>query len=356
MRETLKAKGYDLDENLRKLLERLADGKPVVPESGKDRPEVTILKIRELKHDGDLMKSKEVVRTLVERIPEEVLRRTTIRNKRVTLKEEVEHLGLDQESGEWPQRGRDGEEENLSGESEEWDDGSEESDDEQDSLCTILPEENMRYHDRELQTHPSSGTYSLEHDDAYGGEELERIAVSRKPLRELSCNSNIRTNLLPEDDREVLKNIVCVKLKDDIHNSGELNGQMMALKEHVKARYRLSDLIGAQKNDEMRSKLSKWIRTGVKRKGDLDENSYKIFSQFYEERKELLYHTADGVVVCRRKDEEKIIHKHNFIILPQLYQTEVLFRSHDQMGHQGIDKVQQRILHRFDWPGLRKAC
>ena len=26
------------------------------------------------------------------------------------------------------------------------------------------------------------------------------------------------------------------------------------------------------------------------------------------------------------------------------------------MGHQGIDKVQQRILHRFDWPVLRKAC
>ena len=62
------------------------------------------------------------------------------------------------------------------------------------------------------------------------------------------------------------------------------------------------------------------------------------------------------MVACKRKDEEKILHKHNFIILPQLYQTEVLFRSHDQMGHQGIDKVQQRILHRFDRPGLRKAC
>ena len=34
----------------------------------------------------------------------------------------------------------------------------------------------------------------------------------------------------------------------------------------------------------------------------------------------------------------------------------MLFRSHDQMGHQGIDKVQQRILHRFDWLGLTKAC
>ena len=130
----------------------------------------------------------------------------------------------------------------------------------------------------------------------------------------------------------------------------------MALKEHVKARYRLSDLIRAQTNDKMTSNLSKWIRTGAKEKGDLEEDSYKILSQFYKERKDLIYHTADGVVACRRKDEEKSLHNHNLIILHQLYQTEVLFRSHDQMGHQGIDKVQQRMLHRFDWPGLRKAC
>ena len=95
---------------------------------------------------------------------------------------------------------------------------------------------------------------------------------------------------------------------------------------------------------------------GVKEKRDLEEDSYKILSQFYKEKKDLLYQTADGVVAFRRKDEEKILHKYNLIILPQLYQKEVLFRLHDQMGHQRIDKVQQRILHRFDWPGLRKAC
>ena len=106
----------------------------------------------------------------------------------------------------------------------------------------------------------------------------------------------------------------------------------------------------------MTSNLSKWIRTGVKEKGDLEEDSYKILSQFNKERKELLYHTADGVVACRRKDEEKILHKHILIRLPQLYQTEVWFRSHDQMGNQGIDTVQHRILHRFDWPELRRAC
>ena len=86
-----------------------------------------------------------------------------------------------------------------------------------------------------------------EQQDAYGREELEKIAVSRKPFRELSCNSNVRTKLEPDDDREVLRRLVCVKLKDDIHSPGELNGQMMVLKEHVKARYRLSDLIRAQK-------------------------------------------------------------------------------------------------------------
>ena len=102
----------------------------------------------------------------------------------------------------------------------------------------------------------------------------------------------------------------------------------MALKQHVKARYRLSYLITAQKNDKMTSNLSTWIRTGVNEKGDLEEDSYKVLSQFYKERRDLLYHTADGVVACRRKDEEKILHRHNLIILPQLYQTEVLFRSH----------------------------
>ena len=138
-----------------------------------------------------------------------------------------------------------------------------------------------------------------------------------------------------------MRRLVCVKLKDDIHSPRELNGQMMALKEHVKARFRLSDLIRAQKKNRMTSNLSTWIRTGVKEKRDLEVDSYKILSQFFKERRDLLYHIADGVVACRRKDEEKIIHRHNLIILPQLYQTEMLFRAHDQMQHQGIDKVRQ---------------
>ena len=346
-----------------RLLEKLADDKPVIRDKGKEEPEVTILRRSEIVSDKNTSKvtnpdGKEVVQSLVEKIPDDILEQTRVRKKKVAFKEEAEYLGLGQESGEWstPTQEEDTEEGNLSGECELWDEDSDESSDNQDSLCMILAEEKIRHRDRELQTDPSSGTYNLDVQEVRGGGELERIAVSRKPFRELSCNSNVRTNLVPEDEMKIVKMIICVKLNDDIHNPGEMNGQIMALKEHVKARYRLSDLIRAQKNDKMTSNLSKWIRTGSKEKGELEEDSYKILSQFYKEEKDLLYHTADGVVACKRKDEEKILHKHNLIILPQLYQTEVLFRSHDQMGYQGLDKVQQKILHRFDWQGLRKAC
>ena len=219
------------------------------------------------------------MQSLVDKIPDDILERTRVRKKKVAFEEEVEHLGTGQESGElWPTEEEDVGEGKLTGEREEWDEDSEGGSDDQDSLCMILAEEKMRHRDRELQTDPTSGTYNLDQQEVRGGEELEKVAASRKPFREVSCNSNVRTNLVPEDDKKIMKRIVCVKLKDDIHNPGEMNGQIMALQEHVKARYRLSDLIRALKNDKMTSNISKWIRTGSKEKGDLEEDSYKILN------------------------------------------------------------------------------
>ena len=63
-------------------------------------------------------------------------------------------------------------------------------------------------------------------------------------------------------------------------------------------------------------------------------------------------------MTCKRSEEGKVLCKYNAIRLPQLYQTELLFRSHDhdQMNHQGIDKVYQKILKRLEWPEMKKAC
>ena len=64
----------------------------------------------------------------------------------------------------------------------------------------------------------------------------------------------------------------------------------------------------------------------------------------------------DGNVAFKRKEEDKVLYKYNLVVLPHLYQTELLFRSRDQMGHQGVDKVYNRIQKQFEWPGLKKAC
>ena len=157
VRETLKAKGYDLnqvetgeaqiDDDLKRLLEKLADDKPVIQESCKEEPEVTILRKSGTASDGNPSKvtnldGKEVVQSLVEKIPAELLEQTRVRRKRVEFKEEAEYLGIGQESGE---RSTSTEEENtegenLSGECELWDEDSEASSDNQDSLCMILAE------------------------------------------------------------------------------------------------------------------------------------------------------------------------------------------------------------------------
>ena len=90
--------------------------------------------------------------------------------------------------------------------------------------------------------------------------------------------------------------------------------------------------------------------------GDLEKDSYRILRQYFMKKEGRFYLNKDGIVVCKRRDEDKVLYKCNAIVLPQLYQTELLFRSHNQMGHQGYDKVYQRILKRLEWPGMKKAC
>ena len=88
----------------------------------------------------------------------------------------------------------------------------------------------------------------------------------------------------------------------------------------------------------MTSNLKRWIENGSPDKGDLEENSYRILRQCFMQKEGRLYLNKDGIVACKRRDEDKVLYKYNAIVLPQLYQTELLFRSHDQMGHRGSTK------------------
>ena len=183
------------------------------------------------------------------------------------------------------------------------------------------------------------------------------MAVSKRSISLLPQKEVVRTDLQPfKQETQPLAKIWCVKMEEDTHQSNELNGQMRVMKTYLKARYRLSDLLRAQRNDRMTSNLKRWIENGSPDKGDLEEDSYRILRQYSMQKKGRLYLNKDGIVACKRREEDRVLYKYNAIVLPQLYQTELLFRSHDQMGHQGIDKVYQRILKRFEWPGMKKAC
>ena len=70
--------------------------------------------------------------------------------------------------------------------------------------------------------------------------------------------------------------IWCVKMKEDTHQRNELNSQMRVMKTYLKARCRLSDKLGALRNDRMTSNLNKWIENGTPDKGDLEEDSYCV--------------------------------------------------------------------------------
>ena len=134
VRETLKAGEAQMDDDLMRLLEKLADDKPVIEGKGKEEPEVTILRRSETVGDEDTSEErnpdgKEIVQSLVDKIPDDILERTRVRKKKVAFEEEAEHLGRGQESGEWPTEEEDVGEEKLSGECEKWDEDSEGSSD-----------------------------------------------------------------------------------------------------------------------------------------------------------------------------------------------------------------------------------
>ena len=101
VRETLKAKGHDLnqvetgeaqiDEDLMRLLEKLADDKPVIEGRDKEEPEVTILQrsgtvVGKNSLEVNNPDGKEVVQSLVDKIPDDILERTRVRKKKVAFK------------------------------------------------------------------------------------------------------------------------------------------------------------------------------------------------------------------------------------------------------------------------------
>ena len=224
---------------------------------------------------------------------------------------------------------------------------------------TLLVETRARDLEREVYQHPDSDCYLIPGERVFdnAADDLETIAVSKRSISLLPQKEVVRTDLQPfKQETQMLAKIWCVKMEEDTHQPNEVKSQMRVMRTYLKARYRLSDLLRAQRSDRMTSNLKRWFESCAPDKGDLEEDSYRILRQYFMQKEGRLYLDKDGIVASKRRDEDKVLFKCNAIVLSQLYQTELLLRSHDQMDHQGIDKVYQRILKRFEWPGMKKAC
>ena len=76
----------------------------------------------------------------------------------------------------------------------------------------------------------------------------------------------------------------------------------------------------------------------------------------FKQKTNLLFLNSNGVLCAKYPHSQGSLDERPcMIVMPQLYQHEILFRAHDAMGHQGISKVIARIQERHTWLGLRRT-
>ena len=151
-----------------------------------------------------------------------------------------------------------------------WDNTSEttsNSDMSEIAIHSLLVDWKQRGLDQETHQDPDRDRYTSDEEGTVvdnAADEPELIAVSKRPTRLLPHGTVVRTNLEPSvQEATPLKKIWCVKLMDDAHAPEIMSGQMNVVKTYLKARYRLSDLLRAQRNDRMTSSLKRWIENGA---------------------------------------------------------------------------------------------
>ena len=153
--------------------------------------------------------------------------------------------------------------------------------------------------DREIYQDPDSDRFLVPIETVCdnAADDLETIAASKRSMSLLPQKKVVRTDLQPfRQETEPLAKIWCVKMEDDTHQPDETNSRLRVMKTYLKARYGLSDLLRAQRNDRMTSNLKRWIENGAPDKVDLEENIYRILRQYFMQKEGRLYLNKGGIV------------------------------------------------------------
>ena len=87
----------------------------------------------------------------------------------------------------------------------------------------------------------------------------------------------------------------------------------------------------------------------------IPEDVQDFDKRYYYQKKDLLFLNKNDILCVNYIPLQRAMHvRPSMVVIPQLNQHEVLYRSHDESGHQGIGKVFARIQERHTWPGIKR--
>ena len=81
----------------------------------------------------------------------------------------------------------------------------------------------------------------------------------------------------------------------------------------------------------------------------------EIAKRYYNQKKDLLFLNTDDILCVNYVPQQRAPHvRPCMIVMPQLFQHEILYRAHDESGHQCVGKVLARLQERHTWPGIKR--
>ena len=127
------------------------------------------------------------------------------------------------------------------------------------------------------------------------------------------------------------------------------------LHEHQSTMRGLKDLHLAQNRDVHLLALKKLMKNEPLDDTLFPEDVQDFAKRYYHQKKDLLFLNQNDILCVNYIPQQRAMHvRPSMIVMPQLYQHEILYRAHDESGHQGVGKVLARIQERHTWPGIKR--
>ena len=124
---------------------------------------------------------------------------------------------------------------------------------------------------------------------------------------------------------------------------------------HHLTKYGLKDLHMAQSRDVHLLAIRKLMKKESLEDPGFPDEVQAFAKRYYNQKEDLLFLNTDDILCVNYVPQQRALHvRPCMIVMPQLFQHEILYRAHDESGHQGVGKVLARIQERHTWPVIRR--